>query len=366
MANVIDVLVDGRALSDEHSKHRGIGVFVRSLLTALADAPDLSASALVAPETALPDRIGKIDVHRWRSHRFTVQEHSLRLWFDVRRVAPDVFHSPALEPPVACPRPWVQTLHDLTPLVYDHPLFERERRHWTRTFRRMRNAAIVAAVSRYTADTAVRVLGLDPGRVHVVPHGIDPRLRPPANRTQPDPPFLLYVGVFGPHKGYPEAFRLISELAERGYPHRLKIVGTLNAWRKEQIDRLLSACKHPERVDLVGFVDDDELRTLYSSATALVMTSRCEGFGLPAIEGMAVGAPVVAFDNTAVGEVVGDGGTLVPDGDVPTMAENVARLIDDSAAWRRSSEQGIHRSRSFDWATAASRYVELYRVATSA
>src|SRR5438445_777387 len=147
--------------------------------------------------------------------------------------------------------------------------------------------------------------------------GGDPVVRPPEAPIIAPVPYLLYVGVYGPHKGYAEVFEVISEPARLGFPHRLKVVGTLNPWREQQIAGLLEGCRHPERVDLMGFVSNDELRALYGSASALIVTSRCEGFGLPALEAMATGTPVIAFANTALPEVIGTGGTLVPDGDVP-------------------------------------------------
>ena len=359
------VLFDGRPLSDVHSRHRGIGVFVRSLLSNLAGIPWLTVRTLVDPSTEVPEGIRTMPVRRLHEHRLTVLEHRLRLSWEIRRSAADVFHSPALEPPIRCPIPWLQTLHDVTPLVYDHPFFRQERRHWERVFRRMRDASTIVAVSRYSADAAIRMLGLEPRRVFVVPNGVDPIFRPPAQRRESDPPYVLYVGVYGPHKGYAEAFELVSELARRGYPHRLKVVGTLNPWREREIARLLDRCEHPDRVDLLGFVTNDELRAQYEGASALVVTSRSEGFGLPAVEAMATGTPVLAFDNTALREVIGEGGVLVPDGDVTSMVNECAAVIDDASHARSLSARGIDRAKAFDWAIVAGRYAELYRETAS-
>jgi glycosyltransferase involved in cell wall biosynthesis len=359
------VLFDGRPLSDMHSRDRGIGVFARSLLRSLAPLKELNVVALVRPDTETPPGITRVEIRRLDEHRLTVLEHRLRLSWEIRHNDADVFHSPALEPPIRCPVPWLQTIHDVTPLVYDHPFFRQERHHWERVFRRMRDATTIVSVSRYSADAAIRTLGLEPRRVFVVPNGVDPTFRPPAQRRESDPPYVLYVGVYGPHKGYAEAFELVSELARRGYPHRLKIVGTLNPWREQEIARLLDHCEHPDRVELMGFVTNDELRALYEGASVLVVTSRCEGFGLPAVEAMATGTPVVAFDNTALPEVIGEGGVLVPDGDVTSMVNECASLIDDPSRAHELSARGIDRAKAFDWAVAARRYAELYRETAS-
>jgi glycosyltransferase involved in cell wall biosynthesis len=340
-------------------------VFLRSLVEHLAQNPSVSISTLVAPGTTVPATITSVQIRRLAIRRFETFEHVLRLGMDIRRAAPDVFHSPALEPPLRCDRPWVQTLHDVTPMIYDHPDFDRERRRWRAVFARMRKATAIAAVSHYSAETAIRIAGLDPGRVHVVPNGVHPSFAPPAARVESDPPYLLSVGVYGPHKGYAEAFEVVDELARRGHPHRLKVVGTLTPWRRGRIAALLEDRTHADRVDLLGFVPDDELRALYAGATALIVTSRCEGFGLPAVEAMATGTPVVSFSNTALTEVIDGGGALVGDGDVAAMSAELAALIDDRSRWLALSEHGMARAKAFDWNDVAIRYADIYREAGS-
>ena len=354
------VLIDGRPLYDGHSRDRGIGVFLRSLLDRLAPMSDLSLAALVMPGTELPAGVRPVAIRRLDQHRMERFEHALRLSLEIPRAKPDVFHSPALEPPFRTGKPWVQTLHDVTPLVYDDPFFANEAARWKRLFGRMRRASAVVADSRYSAEMAVKIAGIDPAKVHVVLIGVDPAFSA-LERTAADPPYVLYVGVYGPHKGYAEAIRVADLLAERGFPHRLKVVGTLNPWREEQIRPLLARAAHPERVELLGFVDRDELRRLYAGATALIMTSRVEGFGLPVVEAMAAGTPVVSFRNTALTEVVSGGGELVDDGDAEAMAVAVAALIEDAAKWRESSERGRGHARAFDWNTTAAAYAEIYR-----
>ena len=354
------VLFDGRALSDPHSRTRGFGVFARSLLTELAERPDVAVRALVDDGAPLPSGIQPARAHRLREHRFSALEHEVRLSLDIARRGGDVFHSPGLEPPMYCRRPWVQTLHDLTPLLFDDPMFSAERDRWRHVFARMTKATTVVTVSRFSADAAARLLDVDPKRIIVIPNGVDRRFRSPDIRKESETPYLMYVGVYGPHKGYAEAFRAIDELARRGYPHRLKVVGTLTPWRQEQIAGLLGSMRERDRVDILGYVDDEQLVSLYQEATALVMTSRSEGFGLPAIEAMASGTPVVAFDNTSLPEVVGDAGLLVGDGDAVAVADEVSSIIDEPALRQRLAERGVARARDFDWSDVAARYAEVY------
>jgi glycosyltransferase involved in cell wall biosynthesis len=262
--------------------------------------------------------------------------------------------------------PWVQTVHDLIPLTWNDPAMAAERRQWQRRASRLGRAQAVIAVSNYTATDIAQRLSIDAGRIHVAHHGVDPGLAPPAERRSPDQPFLLYVGEYGPWKGYPEAFALISQLAQRGYPHRLVVVGRLAPWVAPVVRRLVAACQHPERVELTGFIARPELIRAYHQATALVVTSRCEGFGLPALEAMACGTPVVAFANTATAEVVAEGGELVLDGDVSVMVEAVARVIEDPQQSQELSQRAVRRASNFSWRESAQRHIAAYREAAGA
>jgi len=215
--------------------------------------------------------------------------------------------------------------------------------------------------SRHTADDAVRILGLDPAKIHVVHCGADPAFRPRTGRSSDAPPFLLYVGAHGPHKGYAEAFAVAARLATSGLPHRLKVVGAIARRVKPLVTVELNRASHPDRVDLLGFVPFDELVRLYSEAEAVIVTSRYEGFGLPALEAMASGTPVVAFDNSSIPEVVGDGGILVADGDVEAFAAAVRGVVTDERRWKDLSDAGVARASAFSWDQAAIAHAEIYR-----
>jgi glycosyltransferase involved in cell wall biosynthesis len=275
------------------------------------------------------------------------------------RMDADVFHSPALDPPARCRAPWVQTLHDVIPLVFEDPELASERRRWLRHAPRYRRAAAVIAISRHTAEVGIAELGLDPARVHLIPHGVDAGFHPMPGAARDDPPSLLMVGEYSRRKGYPEAFAAIGALAELGYPHRLRVTGRIAPWVAPVLERLVASAPAPQRIELLGFVDD--LSSAYRGADALIMTSRYEGFGLPILEAMACGTPVVAFANSAVSEVVGDGGLLVPDGDVPALVTAVRSVLDDDARRTELVARGLQRARAFSWQRSVAAHAELYR-----
>jgi glycosyltransferase involved in cell wall biosynthesis len=141
------------------------------------------------------------------------------------------------------------------------------------------------------------------------------------------------------------------------------MAGPQDAWMRAQVQRVLDAARRPDLVEVVGFVD--HLPTLYRGATALLVTSGHEGFCLPALEAMACGAPVVAFTNSAIPEVVGDGGTLVADGDVAQLVRATHSLIEDAELRRAQSGRGVQRASQFSWRRSADAHADVYRAAQS-
>jgi glycosyltransferase involved in cell wall biosynthesis len=351
-------LIDGYALSDA-SQRRGIGTFLRHLVGGLAAQSGLSVSVLAADAAALPDGVDRVPLWRPGPDRVSALAHDLLLSRQLRPGACDVFHSPAQHPPRRSGVPWVQTLHDLTPLRWPDPVMARERRRWKAVGPRLRGASAVAAVSRFSADEAVRLLDLDARRLSVIPHGVDPEVfHPTGGRGLPaDPPYLLYVAAWGPHKGLDEALAVIGRLADRGLPHRLVLAGPLEGWMRTPVQAAIQRSPRPDRVDLAGYVED--LPATYRGADVLLMTSRSEGFGLPVLEAMACGTPVVAFDNTALPEVVGDAGVLVRDGDVDALAEAVGDLLRSGSRRAELVAAGLERAGQFRWEDTVEAYRQL-------
>jgi glycosyltransferase involved in cell wall biosynthesis len=362
---VPSVLIDASALTSVAASS-GIGTYTRQLLDALAARDDVAVTALCPGLPALPPSVEHLRVRR-RAHRprAEVIEHAVRLPVDLHRHRPprSVFHNPGFHAPVGVAGPWVQTLHDLIPLVLEHPDLAALRKRWTRFGPRYRRAAAVIAVSRHARDEGIRLLGIDPARVTVAPHGVSPAFAPGTDWPG-EPPYLLVVSEYSRRKGFDLAFAVIDDLADAGYPHRLVVAGRIHAWGRTELEELRRRARHPERIEIAGFVPD--LVALYQGASVFLMTSRYEGFGLPALEAMASGIPVVAFENSAVTELVDGGGRLVPDGDAPAMSLAVRQILDSRPYAGELRESGLARAAQFTWAASASAHVEVYRSVTGA
>jgi glycosyltransferase involved in cell wall biosynthesis len=356
------VLTDAWHL-DNASANRGIGTYLRNLLPLLATEPDFDVVGLTRRPDTLPTGVRARRIARWAPDRFAQREHELRLPFDLVRAArtehADEVFSPADDPPSRCPVPWVQMLHDVIPLVVDDAASASGAERWRRIGPRLRTADAVITNSRCTAADASRVLGIDPGRIRVVPLGVGAQFRPALMPRDAAAPTILYVGEYGTHKGFAEAFAVAGALADAGFPHRLAMVGSLAPWHEPAVRALLARAPRPDRVDLLGFVDDIVGR--YQAADALIVTSRYEGFCLPALEAMACGTPVVAFANSAIREIVDGAGVLVPDGDVAACASAVAHLLGDATARCEAIESGLRRAQAHTWEQCAHAHADVLR-----
>ncbi len=368
------VLIDASALSSVAAKG-GIGTYVRNLLAALAADPGhgLGLNALVTADVHLDPAIGRRTItRRIKSRpRIEVIEHAVRVPLDARRWRGEgeVFHNPGFHAPWGIQSPWVQTLLDLIPLAVDEPDLQPLRQRWQRFGPRYRNADAIIAISRHAADEGIHLLGLDAKRIHVAHLGVDPIFTPLGPDARPEggaggagaegePPYLLVVAEYSRRKGFAQAFAVVSALADAGYPHVLKVAGQVHDFARPELEGLRAGAGRPERIEILGFVPD--LAALYRQAEAVLVTSRYEGFGLPAVEAMASGVPVVAFENSALTEVVTGGGWLVADGDVDAMVKAVRALLDSPDAAFEWRQKGLERAQHFTWSESAARHAEVY------
>jgi glycosyltransferase involved in cell wall biosynthesis len=350
--------IDAYSLS-EGSELRGIGTFLREIIAGLAAEPTFELTALATRAAQLPVGVQRLAMGPPGHPRVRAMRHDLRLPRLIRRSHVDVFYSPALSPPRRCNVPWLQTLHDLTPLVFDDPALAGERRRWLGLAPRLRRADAVVCDSNSSARQGIELLGLDPRKVHVAHLGVSSDFKPGPAKSAPRVPYLLIVGTWGPHKGFREAIAAVDAVAEAGLPHRLLVAGYQSTDTLRRIKEDTAKVRHGDRVHVLNHVPD--IVDLYRGADAVLVPSHAEGFGLPALEALACGTPVVAADATSLPEVVGDAGLLLPAGDVDAWREGVVALLRDERRRADLSKRGPRHAAAYSWQATVSRYVELIR-----
>jgi glycosyltransferase involved in cell wall biosynthesis len=344
------------------------------------------------------DRHNDVDLHlaarrddadRWNTltpnatvHATVPNRRPARLiWEQVRgaalaaRAAADVWHGPHYTMPRGLGRTAsVVTVHDLT--FFDHP--EWHERVKVAYFRRMtnfaaRNASVLVCDSEYTA-ARLEVRCEPRGEVRVVPLGVDhERFSPAPNDTSLallaphgiEPPYMAFAGTLEPRKNLPALIDAFAQIAKTRPGVRLVLAGG-NGWGADAVRDAIAASGAATRILRPGYLDDATLVALLRHATAVAYPSFEEGFGLPALEALACGTPLVASDSSAIREVVGDAGLLVPPDDATAIAGALARVLDDPELAARLRAAGPPRAAAFTWARCVDGYVAAYEHARKA
>ncbi len=290
-----------------------------------------------------------------------------RLW----RERIDLLHAPVYVGPAVSPCPMVVTVHDLS--FYRYPeLLRRGSRAYLQRLTRLsvKHAAQIIAVSRFTRDELVRVLGVAPERIAVIHNGVDEAMRPledraavEAFRRQKGLPtgLILFLGTLEPRKNVP-ALVAAYALPRQRYrsPHRLVLAGG-KGWGYGQIEAALARTHlGPDDVILPGFVPQDELPLWYNVADLFVYPAIYEGFGIPPLEAMACGTPVMVSNRASLPEVVGDAGIVVDPDDVDAMARAMYDVLTDSERRGALAAAGVARARGFSWQETARNTAAVY------
>jgi glycosyltransferase involved in cell wall biosynthesis len=223
-----------------------------------------------------------------------------------------------------------------------------------------RRADHIITVSEFTRQEVIELLGVHPKRVTAIPNGRDERMTPLASdvtqsfRTRHNLPknFLLFIGTLEPRKNLPTLLRAYASVARR--LNMPLFIGGGKGWWFQEVFDLVKALQIQDSVRFLGFVPGEDLPFYYATATALVYPSLYEGFGLPPLEALATGLPVVTSDARAVREVVGDAAICVPAMDAGALAHALIRITEDMALREELRTKGLARATNYCWARAAS------------
>ncbi|MGA8033893.1 MAG: glycosyltransferase family 1 protein [Casimicrobiaceae bacterium] len=276
------------------------------------------------------------------------------------RAGADLLHCASSGAPVWSPLPMVMTVHDVIPLIMDDGMDARAVQLFrTRLQAGMRLARRVIAVSENTRRDLIRVMGADPNKIEVAHWGADA-----VSETYGERPATGIVLGFGGggavRKNTPALVRMFATVAAGDPAAKLVILGATDARQKATLQALIGQLGLEGRVSLLGYVPDEELDRLYREAACLVYISLYEGFGLPPLEVMVHGMPVVASNRSSIPEVVGDAGILVDPENIDAIADAVLRLLHDQAFRHQLSEKAWRRAREFSWRATAERTASIF------
>jgi glycosyltransferase involved in cell wall biosynthesis len=362
----VRVAIDAHVVGERES---GNETYVVNLLRALADEPGDNSYQVLTPH---PDRLRAIVplpssatiVRVWPAASV------LRIPFGipsaVRRYRSNVLHVTYVAPPaVACPT--VVTVHDLSYLAYPRSVSPRTRLILTVLVRAsVRRAARVIAISAFTRQDLVTRYGIAEEKISVIHLAAGPAFRvlDDAGRQRlPEgvsEPYVLAVGNLEPRKNLARLIEAFAAVAvEPGITAKLVLVGKSKG-QEASLARLVEQHRLRERVVFTGFVEEDQLVLLYNRAALFIYPSLYEGFGLPPLEAMACGCPVIASNVTAIPEVLGDAALLVDPTSVPAMAEAMRAVLRGNPAAADLRARGLRQAARYSWARAAEQTREVY------
>lgn len=269
----------------------------------------------------------------------------------------ELFWSPGFMPPALCRIPYVVTVHDLIHLHYGNA---RHRFYYHQVIRRLLSgAASVLTVSEHSRQEILEWSGLAPDRVRAVPLAVSPEFSGGTERFEPGYPYILYVGN---RRVYKNLHRLIRAFAAGCRDRGIRLA--LSGEPGRDLLELIGELGLGERVVFLGRIAEEALPAVYRGALAVAYVSLYEGFGLPPLEAMACGTPVLASNVTSLPEVLGDAGLLVDPLEVEAMAHGLSRLIEDETLRSDLVRRGRERVRRFSWeACAASTWQVLQQAA---
>ncbi len=364
-------------LLDLSPTYRGAGIshYQQRLLEALAtEGKDWHMTALVHDRRWQPPP----GMTRCLCPGFTARPVGRIFWEQVyqpwllRRLRPTLYHGLAFAAPVTTHIPLIITVHDLSFVRFPETLPPWKARYlrWM-TRHAIEKARRVIAVSESTRQDILRWLPVPPTKVVTVHNGVDAHFRPlPSSvvaewrrrRGLPER-FILYVGTLQPRKNLATLLRAYAlwrqEAPAYGRDIPLVLAGA-RGWYTEHLFRLVEELALKAWVHFPGYLPREELPYWYNAATLFVYPSRFEGFGLPVLEAMACGTPVIAARASSLPEVVGEAGVLVSPEDVPGWATALRRVLEDKALQHHLAELARQRAAHFSWKRTAQRTLSVY------
>jgi glycosyltransferase involved in cell wall biosynthesis len=363
------VAIDARKLHDF-----GIGTYIRNLLRQLARIDRETEYVLLCQQ---PD----LDVGAQLGENFrTVLEpspnYSLREQIHVpwvlRRERPDVYHAPHYVLPAGVRCRSVVTIHDCIHLMFPQYLPNRAAYAYARAsmWAAARRSDRILTVSEASKRDILHFFNVPPEKIVVVYNAIDDHFSvTPAEddvarvreRYQLDHRFVLYVGNIKPHKNLVRLIEAFAELRRGGFDEvKLLIIGDQIS-KLPALRRAVHSHKLHKHVRFLGYVSDQTLGILYRLAAAFVFPSLYEGFGLPPLEAMASGTPVVTSNVSSLPEVAGDAAVLVDPYDVDSIVDGMRQILSDPARAAELRRRGIERAREFSWPRSVEKTLQVYR-----
>jgi len=312
--------------------------------------------------------------HSNNSHRIIWMQTQLP--FILKRDGVDVLHSPCYNTPLLSGVPSVVTIHDMSSSIFPRQFVLKHRLIYsTLVPMAARKAARIIAVSTQTKEDIVRIFNVPEERVDVILEAANKEyyrrggdeVGEIRKKYGIDSKYVLFVGTLQPRKNVVrliKAYACMNAERDNGTEYKLVLAGK-KGWFYKEIFETVKRLGIEEKVQFLGHVPGEDLPPLYSGASLFVFPSLYEGFGLPPLEAMSCGAPVIAADNSCFPEILGDAAILVDAESEESMKDGMLKALYDEAFHEKMMQDGFSRAKQFSWEKTAKETIESYRKAAS-
>ncbi|HEX6288541.1 MAG TPA: glycosyltransferase family 1 protein [Herpetosiphonaceae bacterium] len=353
----------------------GAGNYIFNLVQALAQIDRSNDYAIFAR----PDHIGEFGIDQpnvqfWgvdlTSRPVRLAWEQVGLPWNIRRLKLDLLHSPHYTMPIPRLCKSVVTFCDMTFYLLPEMHSPSKRMFFQRMMRwSARHADRLIAISESTQRDVIRLLNVRPERIVATPLAASPDYRPlPQTHVAPvcarydltPGQYIYYVGVLEPRKNIPALIEAYATIAAE-FPHVPLVIAGKKGWMYDEIFKRVVELGLEQQIRFLGYIPDDDVIPLYNGARVFVYPSRYEGFGLPVLEAMQCGVPVITTNVSSMPEVADGAALLVPPGEIPALAAALREVLTDDELARDLARRGLARAAHFSWRRCAAETLEVYQ-----
>ncbi len=355
----------------------GVGFYVLNLLKALAKIDKENTFYIFSKKE--DELLVDFEADNFHTIWHSMSNRLLRLGWEqtllprhISKYKLNIFHSPHYTVPLKCRVPVVTTFHDMT--FFSHP--EVHEKSKVIFFQRMipiaaQRADAIIAVSESTKKDVVNFLNLPKDKVDVIYEGVDVNFYRPISKDQKvdlireryglEKDFLLFVGTLEPRKNIEGVIKAFLQVTKKTKKQYNLVVGGTKGWHYKSIFELVQKMNLHREVIFTGYVPEEDLPYLFNAASVFVYPSFYEGFGIPPLEAMACGTPLVTSNISSLPEVVADAGLLVDPFSTDEIADAIIRVLTDQNLCSELARKGRKRAQLFSWEKAAKETLAVYR-----
>lgn len=362
------IIIDGRM-----AQYFGLGRFLQNLIINLAKIDQ--ANEYVVLINSQDPILAKEGNFRFKRFKVKIPVYSpweqLRIPFESWRERPDLFYSPNFNSPLIPFCPLVVGICDLIYWLYPEDCPSKLGHQYARFMlrRAAQRARVIVTRSRHSLNDIVRHLDVPEGKIVIVPDAVDNKIYRPMDgdellrgikkRYGIDKDFILYTGNHHPHKNLVSLVEAFSRLRRRK-DYQLVIAGKRD-YRRKDLFTTINKLGLEENIIFTDHVPEEELPSLYNAAKLFVFPSLYEGFGLPPLEAMACGTPVVTSNTSSLPEVVGEAAMMINPRKIEEITEAMETILDSPGLQKELSRKGIERAKLFSWEDAAKKMLKVFK-----